>query len=302
MNSILKEPEKLASGSAISSRKSTIPGTRFLRFLGYNRFFIFVLLSLSLHCFFIPAVSSSHKNYPNFEDNPLLTDRMRSKIVDYLIPLHHPIKATLDSIFSQSRVLENERTLVAAGFEILVPPLPNSYIIVARHPEVPGYVFKLHLDSETRSRKNQPHWIWLVRRCVEAKKIRKVIKHKKIRHFSVPDKWLFIPPAYPYSSAPNPQPMIVVETDMELVSYEQSELMWKTGITTEHLDELYSIIKHGYGGHSVLYLPSNIPFTKNNKFAFVDTEGPQSDGLKLKMIKKFLSKEMQKYWDTLIKF
>jgi hypothetical protein len=300
MNSILKKPEKLASGSTINSHRSTILGARFLRFLRYNRFYIFVLLSLSLNCFSIPAISSVHKHYPNFEDNPLLTDRMRSKIANYLIPLNHPIKATLDSIFSQSRVLENERTLVAAGFDVLVPPLPNSYIIVARHPEVPGYVFKFHLDSETRSRKKRPHWVWLVRRCVEAKKIRKIIKRKKIRYFSVPDKWLFLPPVYPFSSASNPQPMIVVETDMELVSNAESKSMWKNGITTKHLDELYSIIKHGYGGHSVLYLTSNIPFTKNNKFAFIDTEGPQSDNLKLKFIKRFLSKEMQDHWDKLI--
>ena len=225
---------------------------------------------------------------------------MRSVIADYLIPFDHPVKATLDSIFSQSRVLENERTLVEAGFEVLVPPLANSYIIVARHPEIPGYVFKLHLDSEDRSRKQLPHWIWLVRRCAEAKKIRKTIKRKNIRYFSVPDKWIFVPPVYPYSSALNPQPMLIVETDMELVSPEETEYKWKKWVKTKHLDELYSIIKHGYGGISVLYLVNNVPFTKNNKFAFIDTEGPQSDHLKLKFIKKYLSKEMQDYWDSLI--
>ena len=265
-----------------------------------NRFYVFVLLALSLNCFAIPAISSVRQEYPNFEGNPLLTDQMRSKIADYLIPLDHPIKATLDSIFSQSRVLENERTLVEAGFDILVPPSASSYIIVARHPEVPGYLFKLHLDSENRSRKQLPHWIWLVRRCAEAKKIRKIIKHKNIRYFSVPDKWLFVPPIYPYSSGSNPQPIIVVETDMELESSEVSEQMWRTGITCKHLDELYSIIKHGYGGSSVLYLPNNVPFTKNNKFAFIDTEGPQSDHPRLEFIKRYLSKKMQNYWDSLI--
>jgi hypothetical protein len=225
---------------------------------------------------------------------------MRSKIADYLIPLNHPVKATLDSIFSQSRVLENERTLVAAGFDVLVPPLASSYIIVARHPEMPGYVFKLHLDSETRSRKQLPHWIWLVGRCAEAKKIRKTIKRKNIRYFSVPDKWIFVPPFYPYSNALNPQPIIIVETDMELVSKEETEQMWKKRIKRKHLDELHYIIKHGYGGNSVLYLVNNVPFTKNNTFAFIDTEGPQSDHLNLKFIKRYLSKEMQDYWDCLI--
>ena len=265
-----------------------------------NRFYVFVLLALILNCFALPGICSAHQSYPNFHDNPLLTNQMRSMIADHLIPLNHPMKPVLDSIFSQSRVLENERTLVEAGFDVLVPPMPSSYIIVARHPKMPGYVFKLHLDSENRSRKQLPHWIWLVRRCAEAKKIRKTIKRKKIRYFSVPDKWIFVPPAYPFSSALNPQPIIVVETDMELVSEEETKNMWNKGIKTKHLDELYSIIKHGYGGDSVLYLIYNIPFTKNNKFAFIDTEGPQSKNPKLKFIKRYLSKEMQKYWDSLI--
>ena len=265
-----------------------------------NKFYVFVLLVLGLNCFAFPAISCARQNYPNFEDNHLLTDHMRSKMFDYLIPIGHPIKAKLDSIFSQSRVLENERTLVEAGFEVLVPPLANSYIIVARHPEIPGYVFKLHLDSENRSRKQLPHWIWLVRRCAEAKKIRKIIKRKNIRYFVVPHKWLFVPPVYPYSSALNPQVVIVVETDMQLVSEEETRNKWKKGIKSKHLDELYSIIKHGYGGVSVLYLVENLPLTKNNKFAFIDTEGPQSDHLEFEFIKRYLSKEMQKYWDSLI--
>lgn len=277
-----------------------------------NRCYTFILLTLSLHCFPIPATSTQPQeflrlgtsavpqNYPNFKDNPLLTDHMRLMIANYLIPVDHPVKATLDFIFSQSRVLESERTLIEAGFEILVPPLPSSYIIVARHPEIPGYVFKLHLDSENRSRKQLPSWIWLVRRCAEAKKIRKTIQRKNIRYFSVPDKWIFVPPAYPYSTAENPQPIIIVETDMELVSQEETEYRWKKWIKPKHLDELYSIIKHGHGGMSVLYLVNNVPYTKNNKFAFIDTEGPQSKKVKFNFIKQYLSKEMQNYWDSLI--
>ncbi len=265
-----------------------------------NKFYTFILLVLYVNCFTIPLIGYVTENYPNFFDNPLLTNPMRLKIVHHLIPLDHPIKATLDLIFSHSRVLENETTFLDAGFEVIVPPLPNSFIIVARHPAIPGYVFKLHLDSEERSRQQLPHWVWLVSRCAEAKKIRKVIKEKNIRYFSVPDKWLFVLPVYPCSNSLHPQPIILVETDMELVSSEETERMWKMGIKRKHLDELYSIIKHGYGGRSVLHLPSNIPLTKHGKFAFIDTEGPQSD-INLKAVKKHLSKEMRDYWDTLVR-
>lgn len=267
--------------------------------MSYHKFFASVLLFLSVNYSTLPLPCYASQSYPNLENNPLITSEIHSKITDYLIPINHPIKATLDSIFSQSRVLENERTLIDAGFDVFVSPMPSSYIIVARHPAVPGYIFKLHLDSESRSRKQLPHWTWLVRRCAEAKKIRQLIRRKNIRHFLVPDKWLFIPPVYPYSSALHPQPVVLVETDMELVSREETELMWKKGIKRKHLDEYYSIIKHGYGGVSVLYLINNVPFTKHGKFAFIDTEGPQSDHLNFKFIKKYLSKDMQNYWDTL---
>ena len=267
--------------------------------MGSKKICAFVFFVLSLGCSVTSFAINVPPDYPNFQDNPLLDQRMRSRIAPFLLPLDHPMRATLDSIFSQSRVLENEQTFIDAGFLIIAGPMPNSFVIIARHPAVPGYIFKLYLDSESRYRKEIPHWIWLARRCAGAQGIRKIINHKKIRHFLVPDKWLYVPPVYPYSSSPNPQPMILMETDVEPESKEVSGHMWKTIVTRKHLDELYSILKHGYGGHGVINLPCNVPFTQCGKFAFTDTEDPRAD-LKLRYVKKFLSKEMQRYWDSLI--
>ena len=230
----------------------------------------------------------------------LITDHMQSKMAPHLLPRDHPALAKLDLIFSASRVLENERTLIDAGFEVIAGPRVYSFMIVARHPEIPGYIFKLYLDSETRMRNDIPHWEWLVRRCEGAQAIRKVIKRKGIRHFSVPDKWLYVLPTYPFSSAQNSETVILMETDMQLESKEVSKHMWKTAVTRKHLDELYSIFKHGYGGPGIVKLPANVPYTKNGTFAFTDTEDPPAK-LKLKYIKKYLSKEMQSYWDDLIR-
>lgn len=232
-------------------------------------------------------------------ENSLLDARMISQISPFLLPLDHPMKPKLDAIFSQSRVVQNEKTLVDAGFVHIAGPMPYSFVIVVRHPEIPGYVFKLYLDSEKRMRKNVPHWKWLTMRCAGAQEIRKIIKHKKIRHFIIPDKWLYILPVYPYSNVMNPELIILMETDVEPESHAVTERMWRTAITREHLDELYTILKHGYGGHGVLALAGNVPYTKKGKFAFTDTEDPQAD-LKLEYVKNFLSKEMQRYWDTLI--
>jgi hypothetical protein len=261
--------------------------------------YVVIFLVLSLSCFAaLPAIDAA-LNYPNFRDNPFLDDGMRSQIAPYLLPLDHPMKAKLDSIFSQSRVIENERTLIDAGFVIIAGPMANSFVIVARHFAIPGYVFKLYLDSETRCRKQIPHWVWLARRCVGAEGIRNIIRRKKIRYFSVPDKWLYVLPVYPFSNVLNPQPVILMETDMEPESEEVTEQMWKTTITKKHLDELYSIFIHGYGGHGMVNLVANVPFTKRGKFAFTDTEDPPAD-LKLKKVTKYLSKDMQRYWNCLL--
>jgi len=208
------------------------------------------------------------------------------------------MKGTLDLIFSQSRALENIDALQAAGFTIIAGPMPFSYVIVARHPAVTGYVFKLYLDSEMRQRKQIPHWVWLVRRCSGARLLKELIQRKGLHLFAVPDKWLYLLPEYPASSGSNPQLVVLMETDMQPESCEITEKMWKQAVTREHLEELYVILKQGYGGHGLVSLTANIPFTKQGIFAITDTEDPQAD-LKLPYIKRFLSPEMQEYWDTL---
>ena len=260
--------------------------------------YILIFMALFLSCF---ATSSAAEvsNYPNFIDNPFLNTHMRAAIAPHLLPLDHPMKPVLDSIFSQSRVLENERSLIDGGFEVIAGPTLLSFVIVARHFAIPGYVFKLYLDSESRCRKQIPHWRWLAMRCIGAKGIKKLIKKNKIKYFSVPDKWLYLLPIHPFSSVINPQPVILMETDMEPECYEVTAHMWKTAITPKHLDELYSILKEGHGGHGLISLVANVPYTKRGKFAFTDTEDPQAD-LDLKYVKRFFSKDMQCYWDKLI--
>lgn len=265
--------------------------------------YVMTFFAMGLSSFITPLPIEAALDHPNCKDHPFLNDQMQFRIAPHLLPIHHPMRAVLDSIFSKSRVLENEKTLLDAGFTIVAGPMHLSFVIVARHELVPGYVFKLYLDSESRQRKDIPHWQWLARRCDGAKGIRKIIARENITHFIVPDKWLYVLPVYPFSNIIDPQPLVLMETDMEPVSLEVSERMWKTVITRKHLDELYTIFKHGYGGQGTIFLTNNIPFTKQGKFAFTDTEDPR-EVLKLKYllhIKKYLSKDMQRYWDTLIR-
>jgi hypothetical protein len=254
-----------------------------------------ILLVWGLSCFVIPGEVHADFHLLEIDHNPFLADRMQQLVASYLLPSGHPAKTTLDFIFSQREVLDSERTLSSAGFTLIAGPMPLSYVIVARHSAVPGYVFKLYLNTESRSRKQVPHWIWLLRRCIGARGIKKIIEREGIVHFSVPDKWLYLLP----STALHPQAVILMETDMDPESCEVSKRQWRTGVTRKMLDELYAILKHGYGGSGTLSLCNNVPYTRNGTFAFTDTEDPRAK-LKLKYIKRFLSMEMAAYWDSLI--
>ncbi len=256
-----------------------------------KRLCLFIVLALRILC---SAGELGASLYPHFDDNPYLDDETRRSAAPYLLPLDHPIKPAVDEIFLRSRVVDDERTLKDAGFEIIAA-MPGSFVIVARHPAIPGYVFKLYLDSESRCKDGIPNHLWLIRRCIGAAFIRNFIERKKIRYFTVPDKWLYILPWQHPSFGPSRSPLILIATDMQLVSEEATRMAWKTHVSRRHLKELYMILKRGHGSKRIV---ENIPYTKQDMFAFTDTEYPIRK-IRLSKVKPFFSDEMQDYWERL---
>lgn len=227
--------------------------------------------------------------HPKFDSNSSISKKIRVKIAPFLMPSNHPIKAVLDKIFSTAHVTNNVDTLKEAGFKILRVK-DSSFIVVAKHPEAKGYIFKIYPQSENRTRLGKPSWKWLVNRCVGATNIKKLIKKKKIKHFTVPDKWLYpLPPG-------SQNPVILVATDMHLVGLQKCKVAWLS-VGCEQLDELYIILSHGCGSN---YLTHNVPYTKEGKFAFIDTEYPKRK-INLAKVKLFINPELHSYWDKLVK-
>lgn len=251
------------------------------------------MLVMQIFCF--PGGADAYTEVP-VQENPYVYEGYWSSITPYLLPQDHPIKPILDTIFTASRATATKSALLEAGFEIIAH-MPGSFVIVARHPAVHGYVFKLYLDEELCCKDEIPNYVWLVRRCVGAEMIRKLIKDKKLRYFEVPDKWLYLFPLEPEPYGPNPQPLLLVATDMDLQTEAVTQHAWRTMITKRHLRELYKVLKRGYGSTG---LDRNVPFTKHHKFAFTDTEYPVRDH-NLRRVKPHLSKEMWEYWKGLIK-
>ncbi len=261
----------------------------------------FLLLSLICNFYFPPILGTdslykiSSSSYPNIRSNPYLTKKMKKAIKPYLLPVSHPFKPALDSLCSHLRITRDEATLQQAGFSILSCVHSTSFVRVASHPAFPGYLFKIYPDNETRRKKGKPGWKCLLNRCKSAENIRKLIKTKKFRYFSVPDKWL-----YPLPPEPSPgiirQPLLLVVTDMELTSLAECERAWAQA-TPEILDELYCILSHGYSSTCLIH---NIPYTKSGKFACIDTESPKRK-LDYLAINSFLSEAMRIYWTELVR-
>ena len=217
----------------------------------------------------------------------------RRPLKQHTLPANHPGKSALDAIFLSGRATKNASTFRACGFVTLFRQ-SRSFIRVARHPSLPGYLLKVYLDSEQRQKRKRAGWEWLLRRCEGAEKIRQILVKNRIKYFQVPEKWLYPLPSHCESTS-SKQPFVLLVEDMHLVSREKNNLAWKSLITKEHLDELYLIITRA-GGSS--YRPANIWLTRHGKFAFIDTEYP-AQKCDYNSISSSLSPEMRNYWEYL---
>lgn len=211
----------------------------------------------------------------------------------YLLPENHPLKPSLDQIFYSNQATRNDEEFEKAGFITLFHQ-PRSYIRVASHKNLPGYLVKANLDTDIKQKGGHPSWEWFVRRCIIARKIQEIITLNEIKHFVVPQKYLYLLPEYPVMDDPKlcRKYFVLIVEKMKLVSDEENRTKWLQDITEEHLDELYTILCHL---PNMTIRASNIMFTNDHKLAFIDTEyvrkAPNFDRLN-----QYLSPEMQAYW------
>lgn len=228
-----------------------------------------------------------------------LDSKTKAELAPYLLPDDHPAKPILDSIFSESRVLFNLKTLVDAGF-LKSKPRDFSHLIVTKHPALPGYVFKLYLDSQRFHSMNPEYHFWKLR-INGANLVRQEIAARGLSsQMKVPNKWIYLLPDEPEPDPDYyPKYTIIIEDDMDLVSNDENYAIWKSNaITPEFLTTLYHFLKDL--GMQDCAKPDNIPFSHDGRIAFIDT---QSYGLKkvwFKKLTKFLSDENREVWKALI--
>lgn len=204
-------------------------------------------------------------------------------VSEYSLQEDHPFYGVLENIFISSKILDAKENLIDAGFVIIQVREPM--FVIASHPLLPGYLVKVHLHSSSRSiedrRKN------LICRCKTAKSLRSLILEKNLRHFVVPDKWV-------YTMATEEKDFVLIVTHMNIVSKSESRYAWKHA-SEDQLQELYCIIRHDFGSCKLV---ENIPFTREGVFACIDTEKPSSGD---RFMKGNLSTKGRLYWDFLVK-
>jgi len=233
-----------------------------------------------------------------FESMEHISERAKRLMRPHLISRSHPMLKNLDKIFRQVRATQDEKHFKDNGF-ISISIRPRSYVHVAKHPSLEGYLIKANLDNELRVKYRKESWEWFVQRCVGAKKLKDIIKNKKIKYFSVADKWIYpLPtvPAPPTSIRYKRHLCILLVKDMNLETDKRNMRAWRHAITKRHLEELYCCISNAKGAS---YRPDNISLTKSGQFAFIDTEYPNG-GPDYNGIRQHLNSEMLAYWDHLV--
>lgn len=238
------------------------------------------------------------ENYNGFDHNPLIPDNIKQEMRPFILSDAHPLKPFIDAIFADKRVTQDSHTFRQAGFQTLAVK-KRSFIRVARHPWVPGYLFKVVLDSELREKHGKPEWHWFLQRCKGAQQIREVICANSFKYFAAPQKWIYPLPTKhtPLKTEDSlPKAVVLIVEDMDIVDDSRNLQAWETKVTAEHLDELFVIIRDARGSS---YRASNIPYSRKGYFAFIDTEYPNSKP-DFDRIRDYLSEKMIMYWDALV--
>lgn len=229
-------------------------------------------------------------------DNPYITAEMWNTVRPYLMPNNHPIKVKLDKIFKEFRATVNSDTAVKAGFA-RAEPAKYSHCVITKHKKMKGYFFKFFYDSQT----GLDDCYKLARRASGAALINQGIKRFGLQKmFKAPKKWIYALPEHP--SPPEGMErknFILIAEDMNLISSKQNRAKWKSNFFgEERLRGYYMLLKDQGLDDSVHVF--NVPFSRDGKLAFVDTEHHSKPRVNYHIVLKYLSEKYKTLWIELI--
>ena len=263
-------------------------------------FFRQILIFISFMLLYNQEIEANQKRLINNNPSKYVNNEVWRQVQNYLIPDNHPIKEKLNEIFSRSRALADQESMKAAGFDTL-PPQHQTQMIVAKHPELRGYVLKIYLDEQKYYRGRPEHYHW-IKRIKGTRLIRAYLnKHGDGSLFKAPQKWIYLLPDDPSPpSHDGRKNFILVAEDMELFDEKMNESLWGSEWVTEDLLKTLYRITTDLGLRDSAN-PSNCPLSIDGKGAFVDTEVYHRSDVRYWKLTPFLSPSMQAYWKKITK-
>jgi len=235
----------------------------------------------------------------DYEKPSHISDELWEEVTPYFLPFDHPFREKLDALFLEKRVILNKETMKTAGFSP-IKARKYTHLIVTKHPNFPGIIFKIYLDAQRYYKKNPEHVYW-IQRIEGATLLQSLIEDSNLAQtYKVPKKWIYPLPEFP--SPPHHvlrKNFILVETDMEIVHSEKNLKLWKSQkVTPGILETLFFLL-------NTLELkdcakPDNIPFSKDGTIAFVDTQTHHSPPVRFEKLTPYLSEDNQRIWKQLI--
>lgn len=231
--------------------------------------------------------------------HPYVSEKVWRMVTPYLMPEDHPLKKKLDELFSKKRYLKNGRKLLQAGF-LNKRREPYTKVIVTRHKDMPGYIFKIYTDDRPGF-KDDPEYLTWIYRARGARLARREIKERGWEaYFKAPKKWIYALPPYPEAKEGALQKnFILVEEEMDILSMREIMPKWRNGtITKEHLNMLFTIITRiGLKGGCKV---DNIPICKDGRIAFIDTQSNLRHHLPYERLFQVLEGDLKEHWQHLI--
>lgn len=262
-----------------------------IHFLFVLFIFIFSLASSISH-------ASKEKNHTEFPYNPLVSPDLWEELKPYFLPIQHPIRTGLDQLFQTIRATQSPDHFEKGGFGKPVLRKPTN-VVIGEHPSFKKVIFKVFLDIQPQL----SEWILWIHRIDGARAIQECINRHDFLQFIVPNKWIYplpLNPSPPDHPKINRKNFILIVQKMNILPPKENLKAFKEKITPQLLDQLYIILTEEGLIDSVY--PDNIPFTKEGKIAFIDTEHRYPGrAVPYEVLTPYLSADMQKYWHALIK-
>lgn len=243
-----------------------------------------------------PSKADYPTNNPNdYPYNPNVDVEVWDKLRPYFLPSHHPIKSVLDEIFQSSRLTLNRETFISAGFQVYPPKQPGN-LLVGKHERLNGYLIKAYLDNQDAC-----EWDNYIKRVTGAISIQQgIYKYGYGNLFKVPKKWIYpLPLEHSVLNEEQvfPKSFVLVVEDMNILDHHRNTRAFQRKITPKILDALLTMLTEEGLIDSVFR--GNIPFDREGKMCFIDTEHHHLSPINFSHLTRYLSPEMQSYWESI---